>query len=127
MTSLWTLTHEQGTGSGGCAGSEPWPRPPALTLVEDVHTGLVGADDLQDPGVRGQHPDDVPVVLQQPLHSLLLRDALGHHQAVLDLRLGGPVEGGVVDLCRRQGAVGVTTRLRGGGRGGTGGGGVPPV
>lgn len=80
--------------------------PSGFTLVEDVHAGLVGADDLQDLGVRGEDPDDVPVILEQLPRRLPLEDACRHHQSVLDFRLGGPVEGGVIDLCRREGRGG---------------------
>ena len=48
--------------------------PSGFTLVEDVHTGLVGADDLQDLGVRGEDPDDVPVILEQLPRRLPLED-----------------------------------------------------
>lgn len=72
----------------------------ALTLVEDVHARLVGTDDLQGFGVRGEDPDYAPVVRHQPLGRLLLRDAFWHYQPVLDFKFGGPVEGGVINLCR---------------------------
>lgn len=72
----------------------------ALTLVEDVHARLVGADDLQDLGVRGEDPDHVPVIRHQLLRRLQLRDAGWHYQPVLDFKFGGPVKGGVINLCR---------------------------
>lgn len=72
----------------------------ALTLVEDVHARLVGTDDLQGFGVRGEDPDYAPVIRHQPLGRLLLRDAFWHYQSVLDFKFGGPVEGGVINLCR---------------------------
>lgn len=76
---------------------------PAFTLVEDVHTWLVCADGFQDFGVGRKNPDDVSVVFQQPLRCLYLRDAFWLYQPVLYFRLGGPVEGGVVDLCTGRG------------------------
>lgn len=74
-----------------------------LTLVEDIHTWLVSTDDLQDFGVQGEDPDNVPMMFQQFLCRLQLRDARGHHQSLLDFRFGGPVKGGVIDLCEDRG------------------------
>ena len=48
------------------------PLPSVFTLVEDVHTWLVGIDDFQDFGVSREDPDDVPVILQQFLCCLQL-------------------------------------------------------
>lgn len=76
--------------------------PPGFTLVEDVHARLVGSDDFHDFGVRGEDPDDVPVILQQPPRRLPFRDACWHYQSVLDFGLGGPVEGGVINLYQRE-------------------------
>lgn len=87
--------HWDEEGRGAC--------PLVFTLVEDVHTWLVGADDFQDFAVRGEDPGDVPVMLQQLLGRLQRRDACRHHQPVLDFRLGGPVKGGVINLCKERG------------------------
>lgn len=73
-----------------------------FTLVEDVHTRLVSIDDFQDFGVSGEDPDDVPVIFQQFLCRLQLRDAPRHHQSVPNFRFGGPVKGGVINLCKGE-------------------------
>lgn len=77
--------------------------PTGLTLVEDVHARLVSTDDFQDFGVQGEDPDNVPMMFQQFLCCLQLRDARGYHQSVLDFRFRGPVKGGVIDLCKDRG------------------------
>lgn len=79
------------------------PGPLVLTLVEDVHTRLVSTDDFQDFGITGQDPYNVPVMFQQFLCCLQLRDACWYHQSFLDFRLGGPVKGGVINLCEDRG------------------------
>lgn len=50
-----------------------------FTLVEDVHAWLVSTDGLQDFWVRRKDPDDVPVIVQQLLSCLQLRDACRLH------------------------------------------------
>lgn len=88
----WPLLHQVAPGERSKGA--------ALTLVEDVHARLVGTDDLQDFGVRGEDTDYVPVIRHQLLRRLLLRDAFWHYQSVLDFKFGGPIKGGVINFCR---------------------------